>query len=98
MTIGAPTNDVIALIGSVKSLLGNCAILSQISITILPNKSTAGNKTLWFDVLNTCLVICGMAKPIKAIGPAKAVMVPANKLVAIMMVSLLFLIFSPKLL
>ncbi len=64
---------------------------------IAPNKKTAGNNILWFEVLNTCLVICGMAKPINAIGPANAVIVPANKLVAITIIKRLFLMFNPKL-
>ena len=32
---------------------------------------------MWFEVLKICRVKCGIAKPIKAIGPVKAVIVPA---------------------
>ena len=42
ITTGAPTNEVIALIGNVNSLLGNYAIASQISIKMAPKQSTAG--------------------------------------------------------
>ena len=81
--MGAPNSDVIAFIGNVYSLEGNWAILSQISIMIAPLMATAGTNILWLEVLKSSLVKCGTAKPIKAIGPEKAVITPVNKLVEI---------------
>ena len=76
--------DVIALIGNVKSCPGTCAITSQNNITIAPIKSVLQNKIKWLLVWKTSFAMCGTANPIKAIGPAKAVMLPAKILVAIM--------------
>ena len=95
--MGAPNNEVIAFMGKVYSLFGNCAILSQISIIIEPLIATAGNKILWFDVLKSSLVKCGTANPIKAIGPENAVITPVNKLVDISVKFLVRLTFTPKL-
>lgn len=67
ITIGAPNNEVMALIGKVYSLVGNCAIQSQISKTIAPIKAAEGSNILWFEVENNILAICGTAKPTKAI-------------------------------
>ena len=86
-----------ALIGKVNSLVGNCAIESQISKTIPPINAEAGINILWFDVENIIFAICGTAKPIKAIGPENAVITPVNKLVISKMIILLFLMFIPKL-
>ena len=93
--MGAPNNDVIAFIGKVYSLVGNCAILSQINIIIAPLIATAGINVLWFEVLNNNFVICGTAKPINAIGPENAVITPVNKLVAIKVRFLVRLTFTP---
>lgn len=41
--------------------------------------------------------MCGTAKPINAIGPAKAVMLPAKMLVAIIISKRVFLKLIPKL-
>ena len=89
--------DVIAFIGKVNSLVGSCAITSQISKIIAPIIATAGINILWFEVENNILEICGIAKPTKAIGPEKAVITPVNKLVISKIMFLLFLILIPKL-
>ena len=81
--MGAPNKEVIAFMGKVYSLVGNWAILSQISIIIAPLMATAGNNILWLEVLKSSFVKCGTAKPIKAIGPEKAVITPVNILVEI---------------
>ena len=94
--MGAPNKEVIALIGNVNSLVGNCAMLSQISNTIPPMIAEAGTNILWLDVENNIFEICGTAKPIKAIGPEKAVMTPVNKLVITKTIFLLFLMLIPK--
>ena len=52
------------------------------SIILAPNKAAAGRINLCSEVFNINLVICGAASPINAIGPAKAVITPVNKLVA----------------
>ena len=83
MIIGAPNNDVMALMGKVNSLVGNWAIPSQINIIMAPPMATAGIKILWLEVLNNNLVKCGTANPINAMGPENAVMTPVSKLVAI---------------
>lgn len=57
MTTGAPNNDVIALIGSVYSLVGNCAIPSQINKIIPPKIATAGISILWFEVVKNSRAI-----------------------------------------
>ena len=44
-TLNAEDQRVIALIGNVNSIKGNCATVSQISIKTAPLKKTAGNKT-----------------------------------------------------
>ena len=41
--------------------------------------------------------MCGTARPMKAIGPTKAVILPAKILVANMIIYLVFLKFTPKL-
>ena len=41
--------------------------------------------------------MCGIAKPINAIGPANAVIVPASKLVEIIIANRLLFIFKPRL-
>lgn len=97
MITGAPNKEVIAFIGRVNWLFGNCAIQSQSTKIIAPNKETAGINTLWLEVLNINLVTCGTAMPINAMGPQKAVITPVNKLVIINIRFLLFLVLIPKL-
>lgn len=97
MTIGAPTIEVMALMGNVNSKPGICETLSQINIIIEPIKSVPVNKILWSLVRNNNFPKCGTASPIKAIGPAKEVMLPAKMLVAKMMIYLDFEMFSPML-
>ena len=87
-----------AFMGSIYSLFGNCEILSQISIMMAPFIATAGIKVLWFEVVNNNFAMCGTAKPINAIGPAKAVMTPVKILVAIKVIFLVFFTLIPKLL
>jgi hypothetical protein len=81
--MGAPNKEVIALMGRVYSLVGNWAMLSQINIIMAPLMATAGTNILWSEVLKNSFVKCGTARPIKAIGPEKAVITPVNKLVEI---------------
>ena len=54
--IGAPNNEVMALMGNVYSLVGNWAMLSQISIIMAPLMATAGTNILWFEVLKSSFV------------------------------------------
>ena len=77
MTIGIPNRAVMVLIGSTSHL----EIISQLSKTTAPHKAEAGNKMRWSALLNSMRAICGIAKPTKPIGPQKAVIVPANKVV-----------------
>ena len=44
--MGAPNKDVIAFIGNVNSLVGICAMASQINKTMAPIIATAGNNIL----------------------------------------------------
>ena len=46
ITIGAPNREVIALIGKVNSLVGNCDIESQINRILAPKIITAGSSIL----------------------------------------------------
>ena len=72
-------------------------MVSQKSMTIAPIRITAGTSILWSVVLKNWRVKCGIARPIKAIGPANAVMLPGSKLVAIIITKRLFLRFNPRL-
>ena len=94
---GAPINDVIALIGRLLLAIGKWASVSQKSITIAPVIAVAGNNILCNDVLNSSLLICGIAKPIKAIGPTKEVILPVSKLVVINIINCVLLKFTPML-
>ena len=93
--MGAPNKEVIALMGRVYSLVGNWAILSQISIIMAPLMATAGTNILWLEVLKSSFVKCGTARPIKAIGPEKAVITPVNKLVEIKVKFRVLFTFTP---
>ena len=86
ITTGAPKILVIALIGSTFIEPGSWAIVSQINIKIAPQQSTAGIKILWSVVWNSCRVKCGTANPIKAMGPAKAVIHPAKRPAAMIII------------
>ena len=46
MTIGEPTNAVIALTGSTVVLPGTCEIISQANMSKAPTSTTAGTKSL----------------------------------------------------
>lgn len=72
MTIGAPINEVIMLIG--KLPLGKiCAIHENNNMEKIPAKITKTYNLITWVFLKTILQICGIARPIKAIGPTKAV-------------------------
>ena len=58
------------LIGSVKLLPGTLATKSQRRRQMDPKIADAGINTLWSEVLNINLAICGMDNPTNAIGPA----------------------------
>ena len=73
ITIGAPTIEVTALMGSDASYPGNLEIKLHPKVRAAPIRTTAGNKTPWFEVRKKVLAICGTAKPTKAIGPVNAV-------------------------
>ena len=81
MIIGAPNSAVTALIGSVPGSPGSWEIRSHTSIIIDPQQMEPNNTIRWFDVLNMPLAMCGVVIPIKAIGPVKAVVVPASSAV-----------------
>lgn len=78
---GTPKIEVIAFIGRVILRPGNCEIISLKSIVTEPIKIVAGRSIICDDVLNIILERCGTATPIKAIGPQKAVTLPAIMLV-----------------
>ena len=82
--------------GNTLAEVGNWAMVSHNNIKMAPYINTAGTKVLCSMVLNSWRVKWGTASPTKAIGPAKAVMLPANKPVAMTMVNLDFLRLTPK--
>ena len=98
MTTGAPKIEVIALMGKMVSVPGNWLMVSQNNKVMAPNNTVAKNKIWWLAVLKINLAMCGTANPTKAIGPAKAVTLPANKLVAIIILYCVVFKLIPKLL
>ena len=50
----------------------------QISAIIPPDNIVTGTKSLWLDVPNINLAICGTASPINDIGPQNAVTAAVN--------------------
>ena len=64
-------------IGSVKAL----ATISLASIIIPPTKIVAGSRMRWSALRIIIRAICGAAIPTKPIGPQKAVIVPAKRVV-----------------
>ncbi len=83
--------------GRVMEWKGTCAIASQHKRMMLPHKKTAGIIKRWSAVAMNCRTICGTARPIKAIGPVKAVMLPAKILVAITSIKVVRFIETPML-
>ena len=75
---------------------GICEIASQISIIEAPKTNVLQYNTEWSLVLNINFAIWGTAKPTKAIGPAKAVILPAKILVAKMIIRRAFLNSDPN--
>ncbi len=72
-----PRSAVIELMGRVSIL----DMISQISNITDPVSSVAGTSTRWSEVRNIIRVTCGIASPIKPIGPQNAVTVPASRVV-----------------
>ena len=97
ITIGDPIIEVTAFIGNVKSLPGNWAMISQNNKIIAPSKIVLQNKVKWLLVWKINFAMCGTANPMNAIGPTKAVILPAKMLVAIMISIRVLLKFIPKL-
>ena len=87
----SPKIEVIAFIGKIISVPGIWVMLSQISIIIAPKSNVLQNKILWLLVWKTNFAIWGTASPTNAIGPTKAVILPANMLVANSIIYLVFL-------
>ena len=79
--MGAPKIEVTAFIGSVKLNPGICEIKSQTNINKAPINKVPKNKVLCKLVLKSIFAKWGTARPTNAIGPAKAVMLPAKILV-----------------
>ena len=71
-------------------------MISQIKIRAAPIKMDAGISILWTELLKIPRAICGTAIPTKAMGPVKAVMLPANMPVAITIKILVLFILTPK--
>src|SRR5699024_9397471 len=84
ITTGDPTSEVTALMGSVAVEPGIRATRSQVSSNSAPIKSVPGMSTLCSFVPNSERVKWGTAIPMNPIGPVKAVMPPANRLVLAM--------------
>ena len=97
MTTGAPKILVIALIGNTVAEFGNWAAVSQSNMIIAPEINTAGIMIRWSELVKTCRAKWGTAKPTKAIGPAKAVILPANSPVAKIIRYRDLLRFTPRL-
>lgn len=78
ITIGAPINDVMILIGKVPN--GNKSVkIENNNIIHTPANNTQRNNKRIFPVFKTDLQMCGTANPTKAIGPVNAVADAVNK-------------------
>ena len=89
-------SELTEFIGSVASDHGICEIMSQRVSRLAPTMIHAGSTILWSEVRNIPLTICGTAIPINAIGPVKAVAVPAKRQHKIIVVILMPFIETPS--
>ncbi len=87
--------EVMALMGKIMFSKIIKVRISHKSIRLIPTPIFAQNNTKWLEVLKIILEMCGTAKPINAIGPTNAVMLPAKILVAKISINLVFCIFKP---
>lgn len=95
MTIGAPNNAVMILIGNVPN--GKTSVkIENNNIKNIPETKIHRYKIFISPVRNNVLQICGTANPIKLIGPAKAVADAVNNAVEIKIVKRNFLILIPN--
>ena len=77
ITIGIPSSAVMVLTGKASSFEN----ISHTSSDIAPAIAAAGNSMRWSALRKSMRATCGIAKPIKPIGPQNAVTVPANNVV-----------------
>ena len=96
MTIGAPKSAVIIFIGNVPN--GKISVMIEnININKTPVKIIQRNNNFISPVFRIERQICGIAKPIKPIGPVKAVAEAVNIAVANKINIFKCLILIPKL-
>ena len=82
--------------GNVYPVPGNWDIISQNNSNDAPIKMFPNISLKWlFDFITLCVMI-GTATPAKAIGPQKAVVVPASKAVKIKIMYPIFLVSTPS--
>lgn len=85
--MGTPRNGVTALSGNTHPLLGSTHMKLQIKATVAPRRIVVGMINRKSSVRNNRRDRCGTAKPIKAIGPQKAVdkaaIIPVSNKIAV---------------
>ena len=77
--MGAPMTGVTAFNGMMPFSPGNTQIRLHNKATVLPVRIVIGNRELWFSVPKISHATWGTAKPIKAMGPQKAVVIAVSK-------------------
>ena len=82
MMTGAPINGVTALIGIMPLVPGNTLIMLHSNKTIAPHNMVTGSRVLWLLLRNSSRAMWGTDKPIKVMGPQKAVVVAVSSPVA----------------
>ena len=82
MMTGEPNRAVMALMGSVPCETASCERMSQASMSVVPQRMAAGMMALWSEVRKMPRAMCGTVIPMSAMGPVKAVEVPARSAVA----------------
>ena len=77
LTTGIPRRAVMELMGRVRSF----ETISQRRSTEAPVRMVAGTRMRWSEVRHSIRATWGIARPMKPIGPQKAVTVPARSVV-----------------
>ena len=96
MMTGAPKSGVTALRGIMPPSAGNVQSRLQSRANTEPISMVTGSRRRWFSVPMTRRAMCGVARPIKAIGPQKAVTTAVSKPVISNKAMRSFLIENPR--
>ena len=88
---------VTALRGSTEPEPGSCAAKSASMAVEAPSTAQAGVSSLWSELLRRARATWGMAMPIKAMGPQKAVTAPERRAEALMTASRVLCMRKPML-